>query len=211
MQASNWKTQPAEIFQSSQLVPVMVIEDLADAVPLAKALVAGGVKVLEVTLRTDCALAAIEAIAKEVPDALVGAGTVMNREQLDQVVAAGAQFAISPGASRDLLVAGREAPIPLIPGVASISEVMKGLELGYKEFKFFPAEASGGIAALKAFSGPLSDVVFCPTGGIGGHNYRDYLALPNVACVGGSWMAPTDKVRAKDWAGITAICKEALA
>nr|WP_095499335.1 bifunctional 4-hydroxy-2-oxoglutarate aldolase/2-dehydro-3-deoxy-phosphogluconate aldolase [Paraferrimonas haliotis] len=208
---TQWKLQPTDVFQSSKLVPVMVIENIQDAVPLAKALVAGGIKVLEVTLRTDCALEAIAAIAREVPEALVGAGTVMNRKQLAEVEAAGAKFAISPGASRDLLIAGKESSIPLIPGVASISEVMKGLELGYTEFKFFPAEASGGVAALKAFSGPLNGVVFCPTGGIGVHNYKDYLALKNVACVGGSWMAPADLVNQGQWQQITDICQQTLA
>ncbi|NKF50692.1 bifunctional 4-hydroxy-2-oxoglutarate aldolase/2-dehydro-3-deoxy-phosphogluconate aldolase [Shewanella sp. WXL01] len=211
MVSNNWALQPADVFKTSPVVPVMVIERLEDAVPLAKALVAGGIKVLEVTLRTECALEAIAKIAKEVPEALVGAGTVLNEAQLNQAVEAGSQFIITPGATVDLLKAAKQGNVPLIPGVASISEVMVGMELGYTHFKFFPAEASGGVNALKSFGGPLSGIRFCPTGGISQSSYKDYLALKNVDCIGGSWIAPTDAVADKDWDRITQLCKDALA
>ena len=189
----------------------MVINKIEHAVPLAKALVAGGIRVLEVTLRTDCALEAIGRIAAEVPEALVGAGTILNEAQLAQAAEAGAQFAITPGATVELLKAGKAGKIPLIPGVASISEVMVGLGLGYTHFKFFPAEASGGVNALKAFSGPLADVRFCPTGGITPSSYKDYLALGNVDCIGGSWIAPVEAMEQGDWDRITRLCQEAIA
>ncbi|MCL1048954.1 bifunctional 4-hydroxy-2-oxoglutarate aldolase/2-dehydro-3-deoxy-phosphogluconate aldolase [Shewanella abyssi] len=210
MPENNWLIQPQDIFARSPIVPVMVINKIEHAVPLAKALVAGGISVLEVTLRTDCALEAISKIAKEVPEALVGAGTILNEEQLAQAVNAGAQFVITPGATTDLLKAAMAGTTPLIPGVASISEVMKGMELGYRNFKFFPAEASGGVNALKAFSGPLADIRFCPTGGITPSSYKDYLALKNVDCIGGSWIAPIDAMEQGDWDRITALCKEAI-
>ncbi|WP_163930725.1 bifunctional 4-hydroxy-2-oxoglutarate aldolase/2-dehydro-3-deoxy-phosphogluconate aldolase [Paraferrimonas sp. SM1919] len=209
--SNNWKVATKDVFSRSKVVPVMVINHIDEAVPLAKALVAGGISVLEITLRTECAIEAIAKIAKEVPEALVGAGTVMNRAQLQQVIDAGAQFAISPGASVDLLKAGQDAEIALIPGVATISEVMTAVELGYTHLKFFPAEVNGGVKALKAWAGPLQGVTFCPTGGISLSNYKDYLALPSVACVGGSWIAPTDAVAAGDWDKITQLCQEALA
>jgi len=163
-----------------------------------------------VTLRTPCALEAITKIAKEVPEALVGAGTILNEAQLDLAIAAGAQFIITPGATVELLKAGMHGPVPLIPGVASISEVMTGMALGYTHFKFFPAEASGGVDALKAFSGPLADIRFCPTGGITPSSYKDYLALKNVDCIGGSWIAPTDAMEHGDWDRITQLCKDAI-
>ena len=210
MLENNWSLQPQDIFKRSPIVPVMVINKLEHAVPLAKALVAGGISVLEVTLRTPCALEAITKIAKEVPEALVGAGTILNEEQLDQAVSAGAQFIITPGATVELLKAAMDGNVPLIPGVASISEVMAGMALGYRHFKFFPAEASGGVSALKAFSGPLADIRFCPTGGITPSSYKDYLALPNVDCIGGSWIAPTDAMEQGDWARITQLCKDAI-
>ncbi len=212
MAENNWSLQPQEIFKRSPIVPVMVINKIEDAVPLAKALVAGGITVLEVTLRTPCALEAITKIAKEVPDAIVGAGTILNEAQLKQAADAGAQFVITPGATTDLLKAAMAGTVPLIPGVASISEVMAGMALGYTNFKFFPAEASGGVSALKAFAGPLSgDIRFCPTGGITPSSYKDYLALPNVDCIGGSWIAPTDAMEKGDWDRITQLCKEAIA
>ncbi len=155
--------------------------------PMAKALVAGGVRVLEVTLRTECALEAIRAIAKEVPEAIVGAGTVTNVEQLKAVTEAGAQFAISPGLTESLLKAATgEGTIPLIPGISTVSELMLGMQYGLKEFKFFPAEANGGVKALQAIAGPFGHIRFCPTGGISPANYRDYLALNSVLCIGGS-------------------------
>ncbi|MBR9727892.1 bifunctional 4-hydroxy-2-oxoglutarate aldolase/2-dehydro-3-deoxy-phosphogluconate aldolase [Shewanella intestini] len=211
MSNTNWMTQPADIFKRSPIVPVMVIEDLDDAVPLAKALVAGGISVLEVTLRTPCALAAIAKIVQEVPEAIVGAGTILNEAQLQQAIDAGSQFIITPGSTVDILHAAKKGQVPLIPGVASISEVMVGMELGYTHFKFFPAEASGGVNALKSFAGPLADIRFCPTGGIGPSSYQAYLALSNVDCIGGSWIAPTDAVKAKDWSRITQLCQQALA
>ena len=207
---NNWSIQPADVFKCSPVVPVMVINKIEHAVPLAKALVAGGIKVLEVTLRTDCALEAIAKIKAEVPEALVGAGTVLNEEQLEQSINAGSEFIITPGATTHLLEAAMKGKVPLIPGVASISEVMKGMDLGYTHFKFFPAEASGGVKALKAFSGPLSGVRFCPTGGITPNSYQDYLALANVDCIGGSWIAPTDAMESGDWERITQLCKDAL-
>ncbi|BCV66514.1 MULTISPECIES: bifunctional 4-hydroxy-2-oxoglutarate aldolase/2-dehydro-3-deoxy-phosphogluconate aldolase [Shewanella] len=211
MLESNWSLQPQDVFKLSPIIPVMVINKIEHAVPLAKALVAGGIRVLEVTLRTDCALEAIGRIAAEVPEALVGAGTILNEAQLAQAAEAGAQFAITPGATVELLKAGKAGKIPLIPGVASISEVMVGLGLGYTHFKFFPAEASGGVNALKAFSGPLADVRFCPTGGITPSSYKDYLALGNVDCIGGSWIAPVEAMEQGDWDRITRLCQEAIA
>ena len=211
MAENNWSIQPQDIFKRSPIVPVMVINKIEDAVPLARALVAGGISVLEVTLRTPCALEAIAKIAKEVPEALVGAGTILNEAQLQQAVDAGAQFVITPGATTDLLKAAMAGTVPLIPGVASISEVMAGMELGYTNFKFFPAEASGGVNALKAFSGPLANIRFCPTGGITPSSYKDYLALSNVDCIGGSWIAPTDAMEQGDWERITKLCKDAIA
>ena len=210
MLENNWTLQPQDIFKRSPIVPVMVINKIEHAVPLAKALVAGGISVLEVTLRTECALEAIALIAKEVPEALVGAGTILNELQLQQAVDAGSQFIITPGATVDLLKAAKRGNVPLIPGVASISEVMTGMELGYTHFKFFPAEASGGVNALKAFSGPLANIRFCPTGGITPTSYKNYLALANVDCIGGSWIAPTDAMEQEDWGRITQLCKDAI-
>lgn len=208
---TNWKYSPAEIFAAGPVVPVLVIDDLDAAVPLAKALMAGGIKVLEVTLRTPVALDVIKKIAQEVPDALIGAGTVTNAQQLKAVIEAGAKFAISPGMTDDLLKAGAEADIPLIPGISSISDLMKAKDAGYTHLKFFPAEASGGVKAIKSISGPFPDTVFCPTGGISPANYNDYLALNSVRCVGGSWLAPDDAIAAGDWDRITQLAKEAVA
>lgn len=211
MAFENWQLQPGTLFEQGPVVPVIVIKDLADAVPMAKALLAGGIKVLEVTLRTPVALEAIRLLSTEVPDAIVGAGTVTTAAQLQQVVEAGARFAISPGLTRELLQAGKDAAIPLIPGIASISELMEGTGLGYTHFKFFPAEAAGGVKTLKSIHGPFSDIRFCPTGGINEKNFKDYLALPNVKCVGGSWIVPDDAVAAKDWQRITSLCQAAVA
>lgn len=211
MAFTNWQLQPSVLFAMGPVVPVIVIKELADAVPLAKALLAGGIKVLEVTLRTPVALDAIKLIAEQVPEAVVGAGTVTNAEQLKAVIAAGAKFAISPGMTRELLQAGREEAIPLVPGIASISELMEGMSLGYTHFKFFPAEAAGGVKTLKSIYGPFADIRFCPTGGINEKNYREYLALPNVSCVGGSWIVPDQAVLAKDWGKITELTAQAVA
>jgi 2-dehydro-3-deoxyphosphogluconate aldolase/(4S)-4-hydroxy-2-oxoglutarate aldolase len=207
----NWKTSAEQILTSGPVVPVIVINKLEHAVPLAKALVAAGVRVLEVTLRTACAVDAIKAIAKEVPDAIIGAGTVLNPEQLAEVTAAGAQFAISPGLTEPLLKAANAGPIPLIPGISTVSELMLGLDAGLREFKFFPAEANGGVKALQAIAGPFPQVRFCPTGGITPNNYRDYLALKSVLCIGGSWLVPADALESGDYARITKLAQEAVA
>lgn len=210
MSFPNWTTQPASIFAQGPVVPVIVIKDLSTAVPLAKALLAGGIRVLEVTLRTPVALDAIALLSRDVPDAIVGAGTVTTPEQLAQVIDAGAKFAISPGLTRELLHAGKAANIPLIPGIASISELMEGTGLGYSHFKFFPAEAAGGVKTLKSIHGPFSDIRFCPTGGINEKNFLEYLALPNVSCVGGSWIVPDDAIASGDWDRITQLCRDAV-
>lgn len=211
MENNNWSLQPQSVFARSPIVPVMVINKIEHAVPLAKALVAGGISVLEVTLRTSCALEAISEIAKSVPEAVVGAGTVLNQAQLKQATDAGSQFLISPGSTTQLLRAAKAGSVPLIPGVSTISEVMTGIAEGYTHFKFFPAESSGGVGALKSFSGPLSSVKFCPTGGINLQNFNEYLALPNVECIGGSWIAPTSLMDEGNWQEITNLCKQALA
>lgn len=207
----NWKIRSEVVLSQGPVVPVIVIQKPEQAVPIAKALVAGGVKVLEVTLRTACAVEAIAQIAKEVPDAIVGAGTVVNTEQYDEVVKAGAQFVISPGLTDRLLQYAVKGTVPLIPGISSVSELMLGMEYGLREFKFFPAEASGGVKAIKAIAGPFPQIRFCPTGGISPSNYRDYLALKNVMCIGGSWLVPQDAVDAGDFAHITQLAKEAIA
>ncbi|WP_219410448.1 bifunctional 4-hydroxy-2-oxoglutarate aldolase/2-dehydro-3-deoxy-phosphogluconate aldolase [Proteus terrae] len=207
----HWNTSAESVLKSGPVVPVIVINHIDDAVPVAKALVAGGVKVLEVTLRTECAIEAIRRIAKEVPEAIVGAGTVINPQQLAQVTEAGAQFAISPGLTEALLKSAAVGTIPLIPGISTVSELMLGMSYGLNEFKFFPAEANGGVKALKAIAGPFSKVRFCPTGGISPENYRNYLALESVLCIGGSWLVPNDAVKAGDFQRITELAKEAVA
>jgi 2-dehydro-3-deoxyphosphogluconate aldolase / (4S)-4-hydroxy-2-oxoglutarate aldolase len=193
------------ILQRAPVLPVLSIERLDDAVPLARALVSGGLPVFEVTLRTGAALEAIARIRAEVPEALVGAGTVITPADLDEVVASGALFAISPGASEALYLAAAGAAIPFIPAVATASELMRGLNHGHRHFKFFPAAAAGGVATLKAFAGPFPDAKFCPTGGIDRDSAGAYLALDNVITVGGSWMAPADAVRARDWLRIATL------
>ncbi|WP_026375158.1 bifunctional 4-hydroxy-2-oxoglutarate aldolase/2-dehydro-3-deoxy-phosphogluconate aldolase [Aestuariibacter salexigens] len=208
--SKNWTISSETVFNQGPVMPVLVIKDVEVAVPLAKALMAGGINVLEVTLRTPAALDVIARIAKEVPDAMIGAGTVTNAEQLKQVTDAGAKFAISPGMTTELLAAGSAGSIPLIPGISSTSELMKGLDAGYTHFKFFPAEASGGVKALKSIAGPFPNVTFCPTGGIGPDNYLDYHAIPSVRCVGGSWLAPDDAIEQHDWARITQLARQAV-
>jgi 2-dehydro-3-deoxyphosphogluconate aldolase/(4S)-4-hydroxy-2-oxoglutarate aldolase len=173
--------------------------------------VAGGIRVLEITLRTAVALEAIRQIAKEVPDAIVGAGTILTPEQLKAAEEAGAVFAISPGLTPTLLATAQKSSIALIPGISSLSELMLGMEYGLDHFKFFPAENAGGIPMLKAIAGPIPQVTFCPTGGISLANYNDYLKLSNVACVGGSWLAPADVVKNKDWAKVTELAQQAIA
>ena len=206
----NWQIKPEDLFATGPIVPVLVIDNVADAVPIAEALLAADVKVLEVTLRTPSALDVISAIAKALPEAIIGSGTVTNRHQLQQSIDAGAKFAISPGMTKDLLQAGNESEIALIPGICSISELMDAADFGYDHLKFFPAEASGGINAIKSIGGPFPDIKFCPTGGINMSNVRDYLALSNVSCCGGSWLVPSDVVASKNWSQITKIALEAL-
>ncbi|MEJ8596348.1 bifunctional 4-hydroxy-2-oxoglutarate aldolase/2-dehydro-3-deoxy-phosphogluconate aldolase [Helicobacter pylori] len=200
-----------EVLQISPIVPVVVIEDLNDAVPLAQSLIEGGIPIIEVTLRSSCALEAIELIAKNVPKMRVGAGTILNLTQLEQVQNRGAEFLISPGLTIKLLEHAKKKDMPLIPGVSSSSEVMQALELGYSALKFFPAEYCGGVKLLNAFNGPFKGVKFCPTGGISADNMRSYLDLENVLCVGGSWLTPKDLIQNKEWDKITEICKRALA
>lgn len=199
------------ILDAGPVMPVIVLNQVADAVPLARALVAGGIRVLEVTLRTPAALDSIRAIAAEVPDAILGAGTVVTPADLDAAAKAGAVFAVSPGASPDLLRAGREAAIPLLPGVMTPSDVINALSAGYTAMKLFPAAQAGGLGMLKALSGPFPQIRFCPTGGIDPASAPAFLALPNVACVGGSWLTPADRVKAGDWAAITELARAAAA
>jgi len=207
----NWKIAPLKILNSGPVVPVMVIENIDHAVPLARALLAGGITVLEITLRSDVAVEAIRRISRDVPDALVGAGTVVCPEDLAVVTEAGAVFAISPGLTPSLLSAANQGPIALIPGISTASELMLGMEQGYTEFKFFPAEAAGGIPMLKSIGGPFPRITFCPTGGISQTNFKNYLALDNVVCVGGSWIVPADSIRQEDWQSITTLARDAVA
>ncbi|GAA7796157.1 bifunctional 4-hydroxy-2-oxoglutarate aldolase/2-dehydro-3-deoxy-phosphogluconate aldolase [Helicobacter pylori] len=200
-----------EILQISPIVPVVVIEDIKDAVPLAQSLVEGGIQIIEVTLRSSCALEAIELIAKNVPKMHVGVGTILNPTQLEQAQNRGAEFLISPGLTIKLLEYAKKKDMPLIPGVSSSSEVMQALELGYNVLKFFPAEYCGGVKLLNAFNGPFKGVKFCPTGGISADNMHSYLNLENVLCVGGSWLTPKNLIQNKEWDKITEICKRSLA
>ena len=193
------------------VIPVIVIRRLEDAVPLARALVAGGVRVLEVTLRTPVAMACIEAIVKEVPDAIVGAGTVRSVADAQAAKAIGCRFAVSPGHASDIALACRDIDLPLLPGVATASEVMQAVADGYRFLKLFPATAVGGIGLLKALAGPFPDVVFCPTGGITAQTAPEFLALPNVKVCGGSWLTPEDAVVRGDWSRITQLAREASA
>ncbi|MFC6632639.1 bifunctional 4-hydroxy-2-oxoglutarate aldolase/2-dehydro-3-deoxy-phosphogluconate aldolase [Microbulbifer taiwanensis] len=200
----------AEVLEQAGVVPVLVIEKVEDALPLAEALVEGGLNVLEITLRTEAALDAVEQIAKHLPDAHVGTGTVLNVEDIRRSVDAGATFMVSPGATEQLLDAADSVEVPLLPGAADPSEVMRLLERGYRYQKFFPAQAAGGVPMLKSIGGPLPQVKFCPTGGIGPNNAKDFLALSNVVCVGGSWMAAANLIRENRWADITRLAKEAF-
>ncbi|KNX46524.1 bifunctional 4-hydroxy-2-oxoglutarate aldolase/2-dehydro-3-deoxy-phosphogluconate aldolase [Helicobacter pylori] len=200
-----------EVLQISPIVPVVVIENIKDAVPLAQSLIEGGIPIIEITLRSSCALEAIELIAKNAPKMRVGAGTILNPAQLEQAQNRGAEFLISPGLTIKLLEYAKKKDMPLIPGVSSSSEVMQALELGYSALKFFPAEYCGGVKLLNAFNGPFKGVKFCPTGGISADNMRSYLDLENVLCVGGSWLTPKNLIQNKEWDKITEICKRALA
>ncbi|MBE8475729.1 bifunctional 4-hydroxy-2-oxoglutarate aldolase/2-dehydro-3-deoxy-phosphogluconate aldolase [Streptomyces justiciae] len=197
------------VLDLAPVVPVVVIEDAADAVPLARALVAGGLPAIEVTLRTPAALDAVRAIAAEVPEAVVGTGTVVTPEQVTASVAAGARFLVSPGWTDVLLEAMRASGVPFLPGVSTASEVVALLERGVREMKFFPAQAAGGTAYLRSLAGPLPQARFCPTGGIGPANAPDYLSLPNVGCVGGTWMLPADALAARDWARVEELARAA--
>jgi 2-dehydro-3-deoxyphosphogluconate aldolase/(4S)-4-hydroxy-2-oxoglutarate aldolase len=194
--------------QDAPVIPVIVLHDVAHAVPMAQALVAGGVRMLEVTLRTPQALACIEAIARSVPEAVVGAGTVRSRADAAAAARAGARFAVSPGFTSAVGQACRDLGLALLPGVATGSEIMAAQEDGFTALKFFPAMQAGGPAMLKAWSGPFFDVMFCPTGGVTQANASEFLALPNVACVGGSWLVPADALVQNDWARITALAHE---
>ena len=199
------------IMKLSPVVPVLIIEDAEAAVPLARALVKGGVRVLEVTLRTPQSLEAIKAIAQNVKDAIVGSGTVLNERDLIASREAGAQFAVSPGSTSELLTAATKISLPLLPGIATASELMMGMALGYKAFKFFPAENIGGAPALKSLCAPFSQVSFCPTGGITLELAKNYLAIPNVRCVGGSWLAPAAALKNRDWQQIEKLAAQAVA
>jgi 2-dehydro-3-deoxyphosphogluconate aldolase/(4S)-4-hydroxy-2-oxoglutarate aldolase len=205
------RSDPGALLAAAPVVPVLAIDSVADALPLARALVGGGLPVLEITLRTPVALAVIEAIAAEVEGAIVGAGTVLTPEQYHAVERAGARFVVSPGATGPLLDCAEDSETPFLPGAATASEVMRLLDLGYRFLKFFPAEPAGGLAYLKALAGPLPAVRFCPTGGIDAERAEAYLALPNVICVGGSWVAPAEAIAASDWSRITGLAKSAAA
>jgi 2-dehydro-3-deoxyphosphogluconate aldolase/(4S)-4-hydroxy-2-oxoglutarate aldolase len=195
--------------QDAPVIPVIVLNDVVHAVPMARALVAGGIRMLEVTLRTSQALACIEAIAKEVPEAIVGAGTVRNASDAKAAANAGAKFAVSPGYTPSVGQACRDVGLSLLPGVATGSEIMMAQEDGYTELKFFPAMQAGGSAMLKAWGGPFFDVRFCPTGGVTAQNASEFLSLPNVACVGGSWLVPAEALANGDWARIEKLAREA--
>ena len=198
-----------DVMRDAPVIPVIVLHDVAHAVPLAEALVAGGIRMLEVTLRTPQALACIEAIARQVPQAVAGAGTVRSAADAAAAARAGARFAVSPGYTRAVGQACRDAGLPLLPGVATGSEIMQAQEDGFTELKFFPAMQAGGPAMLKAWSGPFGDVRFCPTGGVSMANAAELLALPNVACVGGSWLTPADALARGDWAQVTELARQA--
>ena len=200
-----------EILALSPVMPVVTVADAAHAVPMARALLAGGLRTVEITLRTPMALAAVAAIAKEVPELVIGVGTVLTASDLKHAAEAGAAFAISPGSTPELMDAARHGPIPYLPAIATAGELMAGLDRGFTAFKFFPAASAGGVGALKAFAGPFPGVRFCPTGGISAATARDYLALPNVLCVGGSWIAPESAIASGDVAAIERLAREASA
>lgn len=198
-----------EIMRISPVIPVITIDDLDDALPLAEALLEGGLKVLELTLRTPSALPAITQLRKALPEAVIGAGTVINPQSWSQAVDAGATFIVSPGVTDALLDSAAKSTVPILPGVNTPSEIMHLLEHGIRAMKFFPAQAAGGIAMLKAIAAPLPQALFCPTGGISPDNAADYLALPNVACVGGSWMLKPELIASRNWQAIRQLAGEA--
>lgn len=200
-----------DVMQISPIVPVIALEKEEDALPLAQALLEGGIGLMEITLRTEAGLNAIEIIAKNMPEMAVGAGTVINADSFKRAVDQGAGFVFSPGISKELIHSSLDLEVTLIPGVATASEVMLAYNKGFEHCKLFPATVAGGTEALKAFSGPFASMHFCPTGGVNLHNMNDFLALPNVSCVGGSWIVPKEVIREKNFAKITELCKEALA
>ncbi len=204
------KLTSRHVMLDAPVIPVIVLHDIAHAVPLARALLAGGIRMLEVTLRTPQALACMEAIARAVPEVVVGAGTVRSAADAQAAAMAGAQFVVSPGYTRAVGMACRELGMPLLPGVATGSEIMMAQEDGLTELKFFPAMQAGGTAMLKAWHGPFGDVSFCPTGGVTLQNARELLTLPNVLCVGGSWLVPTDAMSQGDWSRITRLAQDSL-
>ena len=198
------------LLKAARVVPVLTIERIEDAVPLARALVKGGVRTLEVTLRTAVAVEAAKAIIADVPDAIVGIGTILNADDLARAESLGAKFGLSPGATPELLKAAAESSLPFAPGIATASELMQALAHGFDLVKFFPAEQSGGIKALRALAGPFPQARFCPTGGIGEANAAAWLAEPNVVAVGGSWLCAASDIRSGNWAGISALCERAM-
>ncbi|WP_265518534.1 2-dehydro-3-deoxy-phosphogluconate aldolase [Nitratireductor luteus] len=198
-----------EILSGQPVIPVLKIDRLADAVPLARALAKGGLPAVEITLRTPDALDAIRLVADEVPEAIVGAGTILSARDYASAVSAGAQFIVSPGTTQELLDAAGQSEIPFLPGAITPSEIMAVREEGYRVLKFFPAEQAGGASFLKSLSSPIADIRFCPTGGISPKNANDYLSLPNVLCVGGSWVAPDDALQAGDWDRVEKLAREA--
>jgi len=197
------------ILKGQPVIPVLLVDKAADAVPLARALAAGGLPAIEITLRTSAALDAIRAVAEEVPEAIVGAGTILNARQYEEAAKAGSRFIVSPGTTKTIREAANASDVPLLPAAITPSEIMVMREEGYTYLKFFPAEQAGGAAFLKALSSPLAGTFFCPTGGVSLANARNYLSLPNVVCVGGSWVAPKDLVEAGEWDKITALASEA--
>ncbi|MBU2863127.1 bifunctional 4-hydroxy-2-oxoglutarate aldolase/2-dehydro-3-deoxy-phosphogluconate aldolase [Reinekea marina] len=194
---------------AAPVIPVLTVNRVEDALPLAMALKQGGIRVIEVTLRTDAAMNAI-AEMKKIDGLLIGAGTVTREGQLHELLSIGADFAVSPGATPKLLEAGKRVGVPFLPAISSVSDMMQGIELGYRCFKFFPAEAAGGVESLKSFAGPFPDVSFCPTGGITEANFKHYLELPSVLCVGGSWLVPADAINQQDWSRVTQLAQSAL-
>lgn len=202
-------TELDSICLKAEIIPVITIERLEDAVPIGRALVEGGLPVLEITLRTACALEAIKRIREALPGASIGVGTVLTPAQYRQAEQVGADFVVTPGTTEALYRYGVSSPVPMLPGVSTVSELMTGWQYGYRRFKFFPAEASGGAKALKAFGAPIPEARFCPTGGITVDNAEDYLSLPNVMCVGGSWLTPKTLIEAEDWAGIRELARQA--
>ena len=209
MDVTTGRLAPIDLASHGPVIPVIVIDRLDLAVPMARALLEGGVRVLEITLRTSAALAAIEAIARALPEAIVGAGTVRTTADARAAASAGARFAVSPGCTPGVVAACHDAGLPLLPGAATASEVMLAAEQGFSFLKFFPASAAGGAAMLKAWASPFADIAFCPTGGITAASAADYLALPNVKVVGGSWLTPADALGSGDWARITRLGREA--